>query len=130
MKTNDRKRSAARSTNASSTLAGAVILAVGSLVGCIVSGATAKPEDDTAVITWSGNASRICVTEPGVVCPAGKDDKITGGKVYWVLDATCFPGGISGPVKYGVLPNCAKDKTVENEGKWEPLVKGQSYSIT
>jgi hypothetical protein len=114
----------------STALLAVVTLAALGSAGCSVSDAKTAVEDDTAVITWSGNASRICVTAPDVVCPSGKDDKIKEGKVYWVLDATCFPGGISGPVKYGVKPNCAKDKTADNNGAWEPMVKGQTYQIT
>jgi hypothetical protein len=87
-----------------------------------------------AVLTWSGGAARLCVTDPDATCPESKDDKVAGGQAYWVIDATCFNAGkgFSSPVTYGVTPNCAKDVTEEHGGTKGglPLLPGQKYKVT
>ena len=90
-------------------------------------------DGDDLVFTWSGAGARLCVMDPNAWCPGDEDDNVTGGKAYWVIDATCFNGGdgFPSPVKYRQLPGCAKDMTTKHGGKagGEPLVKGNMYRL-
>jgi hypothetical protein len=116
-------------TNRSLLLLAALASFCGS--GCLgASEASAFKDGEKARINWDGAAARICVTEPSVECPAGKDDVISSGRVYWVLDATCFPGGIDKPIEYGVQPKCSKDVTAANNGKTIPMEPGVEYKVT
>ena len=107
------------------------LVCMGLSAGCgSASDAEAVRAAESFVISWEGTAARICVTEPGVACPQGKDDKIEGGRVYWVIDASCWPGGIDRPVQYGVVPNCGKDKTADHKGTWEAPQPGVTYKVS
>jgi hypothetical protein len=89
---------------------------------------------DDLVISWHGGGARLCVTEASAQCPVGKDERVTGGKAFWVIDAICFNGGggFSSPVVYGRLPECAKDVSAAHGGAagGEPLVRGRTYKIS
>ena len=109
------------------------------LVGSLVS-ACAGPDDaqvqkngEDLVITWDGAGARLCVMDPNAWCPGSKDDRVTGGKAFWVIDATCFNGGdgFSPPVHYGKVPDCAKDVTADHGGTagGAPLVRGEMYRV-
>ena len=101
-------------------LAAAYVLASG-LSGC---GACGDPsdlmvdDDPSGDVTISWHDSKVMglyFTEPTAELPGGPDDLVKG-KVYWVVEATKFPGGFGGPVHYGKLPEDSKDATEEHGG--------------
>jgi hypothetical protein len=115
--------------------AAAYVLASG-LTGC---GACGDPEDlvvdddpmTTVTINWKeSNAMGLYFTEPTAELPDGPDSHVKG-KVYWVVEATKFPNGFSGPVTYGALPGDAKDATEEHGGGPGParLECGVEYKV-
>ena len=56
--------------------------------------------------------------------------QLGGNRGYWVIDASCWPGGIDRPVQYGVVPNCGKDKTADHKGTWEAPQPGVTYKVS
>ncbi len=86
------------------------------------------------IVSWIGPAARLCVTDTNATCPVEKDGVASGGKVFWVIDATCFNSGngFGSPVEYGLTPDCARDVTVAHGGVagGAPLVLGDTYKIT
>ncbi len=90
--------------------------------------------DGKMVMSWIGPAARLCVTDTNATCPVEKDGVASGGKVFWVIDATCFNSGngFGSPVEYGLTPDCAKDVTVAHGGVagGAALVVGATYKIT
>jgi hypothetical protein len=111
------------------------LLLVGLLVSACAGPDNARVEEtgDDLLLHWDGAGARLCVTEPNAWCPGAKDDKVTGGKAFWVIDATCFNGGdgFSSPVHYRKVPECAKDVTTDHGGPagGAPLVRGQMYRL-
>ncbi|MET0594482.1 MAG: hypothetical protein ABW133_17405 [Polyangiaceae bacterium] len=110
------------------------------VVATALSSACSGPDDasvtkdgEDLVIAWDGAAARLCVTEPNAWCPQDKDDKVTGGKAFWVIDATCFNGGdgFPAPVHYRKVPDCAKDVTEAHGGPagGAQLVRGETYRV-
>lgn len=110
-----------------------LVLAVASCSGPGGAGAQKSP-DGKMVMSWVGSGARLCVTDTAATCPVEKDGKVSGGQAFWVLDATCFNAGagFGSPVEYGVVPECAKDVTVDHGGVagGAPLVLGTTYKIT
>lgn len=102
------------------------------LAGCSASNAKAVH----GVITWDGGGARICVTDENAICPSDKNGKVTGGHAFWVIDATCFNGGhgMSPPVTYAIMPDCAKDMTADVGGSErngpDALHVGGTYKVS
>lgn len=101
-------------------LAAAYVLATG-LSGC---GACGEPSDlvvgddpETGVtVHWhDSKVMGLYFVHPEAELPGGPDDLVKG-TVYWVVEATKFPGGFGGPVRYGELPSDSKDATEEHGG--------------
>jgi hypothetical protein len=111
------------------------LLLVGSLASACSGpdNAQVQKNGDDLVITWEGAGARLCVMEPNAWCPGDKDEKVTGGKAFWVIDATCFNGGdgFAAPVHYRKLPDCAKDVTADHGGPagGAELVRGDTYRV-
>ena len=95
--------------------------------------ASVQKDGEDLIIRWDGAGARLCVMEPNAWCPGDKDDKVTGGAAFWVIDATCFNGGdgFQPPVHYRKVPECAKDVTAEHGGHagGAALVRGQTYRV-
>ena len=113
------------------------LAAVGALCTASCSGPAAggtQNANGKMIMSWIGPAARLCVTDTNATCPVEKDGVASGGKVFWVIDATCFNSGngFGSPVEYGLTPDCAKDVTVAHGGVagGAPLVLGDTYKIT
>jgi len=115
-----------------------VLLAL--VAGCIcpVERPEVNVQDGKAVLNWaSGGVARICVTDPDVDCPPGRDDKMPAGShAHWFVSArgaACFPNGIRPPIEYGVArpDNCMFDETDANGGikGGAPLASGKTYRL-
>lgn len=113
-----------------------VVLGAAGTGGC---GACGTPESievqgtpaSTVVVRWQeSNAMGLYFVEPDAVLPEGPDDLVMG-HVYWVVEATSFPGGFESPVAYGQLPHDTKDATAEHGGMagGEPLSCGVPYKV-
>lgn len=48
---------------------------------------------------------------PDALPPGGPGQQVTGGDVFWAVQAAEFPNGFAGPVTYGVVPDGAVDST-------------------
>jgi len=84
-----------------------------------------------AIIDWRTAAMGLYVTSPDAEIPGGPGEKIKGGHVYWVIEATTFPSGFDGPVTYGTVPGGAKDATAKHGGAagGEVLEPGATYKF-
>lgn len=86
---------------------------------------------DVAFHWEDSNAMGFYVTHPDAWIPDGPG-KMVEGEVYWVLEATSFPGGFKSPVVYGEIPGGAKDSTFAHGGPEAPgdLACGVLYKVT
>ncbi len=100
-----------------------VCAAFGLSTGC--GGACGTPEDivvhgdyrGEVVVEWDeSNAMGLYFVHPDAELPGGPNE-VVHGDVYWVVEATSFPGGFESPVTYGKLPSSSKDATEEHGGK-------------
>ncbi len=92
-------------------------------------------DEGMPVVNWEGEALGLYVTEPGASLPAGPNQPVTGGAVYWGLALEAFPTGFGGPTTYGEVPDGAVDATVELGGDAPgaaPLMPGQcvQFAVT
>ncbi len=72
-------------------------------------------DDGLPVISWGDDgALGLYVTEPGATLPLGPGQVVSGGQAFWALQASAFPSGFPGPVRYGDLPPGADDVSVAN----------------
>jgi hypothetical protein len=117
---------------------GSVVLLLSTGCICPVEKPEVHVENGKAVLTWaSGGVARICVTDPGVDCPPGRDDRMPSGmRAYWFVSArgaACFPDGIRPPIEYGVarVDDCMFDESDANGGVrgGVPLESGKTYRL-
>ncbi len=77
------------------------------------------------------NAMGFYVTTPEAWIPDGPR-KMVDGEVFWVLEATSFPGGFESPIRWGEVPSDAKDATEDHGGPTglPDLQCGIEYKLT
>jgi hypothetical protein len=116
----------------------ALVLPIASCICPIEAPTVEVAADGRPIFRWaSGGVARLCVTEAGIDCPPGRNDKMPAGqKAHWFVSARggpCFPGGIKPPVVYGLADqsNCMFDETADNGGVAGglPLEKGKRYRL-
>ncbi|MGB1015254.1 MAG: Ig-like domain-containing protein, partial [Nannocystaceae bacterium] len=74
----------------------------------------------------------LYVMDPQASPPAGPGQQVSGGDVYWAVQAEMFPVGFASPVVYGEVPSGAVESTVEVGGSGPgaaPLESGKCYKI-
>lgn len=84
------------------------------------------------VVDWGdAGALGLYVTAPDATLPLGPGQTVDG-EAYWVLEATTFPVGFSGPVTYGQTPALATDASEVHGGEvaGAPLVAGRCYRFS
>jgi hypothetical protein len=121
------------------TLVSLLMSLLGLVTAFVFAGCTAPADlsvgrdgDGFAVIAWGAtNALGLYVTSPDAKLPGGPEDKVEGGHVYWVLEATTFPTGFGSPVTYQTIPPGAKEETAKHGGiaGGESLEKGVQYKF-
>ncbi len=89
-------------------------------------------DDGRPEVIWKGSSAMgLYVTSPDAQLPSGPEDKVKGGHVYWVVEATTFPTGFDSPVKYQQIPSGGKDATEKHGGVagGEALMPGVQYKF-
>ncbi|MCA9688804.1 MAG: hypothetical protein KC636_04295, partial [Myxococcales bacterium] len=74
----------------------------------------------------------LYVMDPQATPPAGPGQQVSGGEVYWSVQAEMFPVGFQSPVVYGEVPAGGVDATVDVGGAAPgaaPLQSGQCYKV-
>ncbi len=74
----------------------------------------------------------LYVMDPQASPPAGPGQQVSGGGVYWSVQAEMFPVGFASPVVYGEVPSGGVDATVDVGGAAPgaaPLQSGQCYKV-
>ena len=75
---------------------------------------TIEMTKDGPIVDWGSmepDGLGVYFIGPDALPPAGPGQQVTGGDVFWAVQAAEFPNGFAGPVTYGVVPDGAVDDT-------------------